>query len=281
MLWLVAQRREGLGSASWHAIGPLAPTKAPTLVRHDRRDYYLPMRLHWPTIVLIGVGLLVACAAPPISSPTPPVPKATPTPAVTAAESMTLERLAWSKQNLFDPETQTYYIPYQLWTGAYWDGNRDIILHSADTVFWVNGRDETRIKGPETWRHPLLDEEFLVYRRTKSNRDKVQLFIFIENVIGRVYDHRPTRLYDRYYDGKAVKLPAGEGWKIGIARTFSFTLWDTGRKWPVTTTIEITAIEFDNEGIMTALKYSYSVNGILDQKYIYSPGKGMVAAEAQ
>ncbi len=47
------------------------------------------------------------------------------------------------------------------------------------------------------------------------------------------------------------------------------------------TTIEITAIEFDHESVMTALKYNYSVNGILDHKYVYRPRKGMVVALEQ
>ena len=32
---------------------------------------------------------------------------------------------------------------------------------------------------------------------------------------------------------------------------------------------------------MTALKYNYSVYGILDHKYVYSPRKGMVVAREQ
>ena len=226
-----------------------------------------------------GVGDSAQQTSVPTSTPTK-VSTATPTsgPTLTPAE-----RLAWSKQNVYDPETDTYYIPYHLWTGAYWDGNKNenVILHSADTVFLVNGVSETRINGPETWRHPYLDKEFKVYRRTKSNRDKVQRFVFHENGIGRVYDHRPTRSYDWYYDGKEVKFPAGWGWKIGAPQTFSFTIWAYGKKQSWTTTIEITAIEFDHESVMTALKYNYSVNGILDHKYVYRPRKGMVVAREQ
>ena len=234
-----------------------------------------------------GVGDSAQQTSVPASTPTK-VSTATPTsgPTLTPAE-----RLAWSRQNVYDPETDTYYIPYHLWTGAYWDGNKNenVILQSADTVFLVNGVSETRINGPETWRHPYLDKEFKVYSRTKSNRDKVQLFVFHENGIGRVYDHRPTHSYDRYSDGKEVKFPAGWGWKIGVPQTFSFTTWDIGRRshddkkrsMSMTTTIEITAIEFDHESVMTALKYNYSVNGILDHKYVYSPRKGMVVAREQ
>ncbi len=225
---------------------------------------------------------LVACGGSAPSQPTVPTTQTT-RQATTAAQQTSAERLAWSKQNVYDPETDTYYIPYHLWTGAYWDGNKNenVILQSADTVYiWVNGV-ETHIKGPEIWRHPYLDKEFKVYRRTLSDRDKVQLFVFHENGIGRVYDHRPTRSYDRYYDGKEVKFPAGWGWKIGVPQTFSFTIWNNGKKTSMTTTIEITAIEFDHESVMTALKYNYSVNGILDHKYVYRPRKGMVVAREQ
>ena len=215
----------------------------------------------------------------PTSTPTN-VSTATPTSGPTLTPT---ERLAWSKQNVYDPETDTYYIPYHLWTGAYWDGNKNenVILHSADTVFLVNGVSETHVNGPETWRHPYLDKEFKVYRRAKSNRDKVQRFVFHENGIGRVYDHRPTRSDDWYYDGKEVKFPAGWGWKIRAPQTFSFTIWANGREQSWTTTIEITAIEFDHESVMTALKYNYSVNGILDHKYVYRPRIGMAVAREQ
>ena len=195
-----------------------------------------------------------------------------------------MESLAWSKQNLYDPETDTYYIPYQLWTGAYWDEvkNENVVLHAVGTVFLVNGGDETHINGPEIWRHPYFDQEVEVYRRTKTSRDKVQLFAFHENGIGCVYDHRPySRSYDRYYDGREVKFPAGWGWKVGVPQTFSFTIWENDVRKSRMTTIEINAMEFDYEGVMTGLKYDYSVNGILDHKYVYQPRKGMVVADEQ
>ena len=249
----------------------------------------VPASIPKPTLVPSAGPTMTPTVAPTPAFTVPPGPTTLPqntVPHIPRSQSgplSTAERLAWSKQNVYDPETDTYYIPYHLWTGAYWDGNKNenVILQSADTVFLVNGVSETRINGPETWRHPYLDKEFKVYRRTKSNRDKVQLFVFHENGIGRVYDHRPTRSYDRYYDGKEVKFPAGWGWKIGVPQTFSFTIWDNGKKRSMTTTIEITAIEFDHESVMTALKYNYSVNGILDHKYVYSPRKGMVVAREQ
>ena len=63
----------------------------PKFVRRCRHDYHAPMRLRWLTIVLMGVGLLTACAQPePVPTPTPtlvptltPTPKSTPTPTPT------------------------------------------------------------------------------------------------------------------------------------------------------------------------------------------------------
>ena len=37
----------------------------------------------------------------------------------------------WSKGNLFDSETKTYYIPYELWTGAPWNGVKEKKLHTV------------------------------------------------------------------------------------------------------------------------------------------------------
>ena len=31
----------------------------------------------------------------------------------------------WSINNLYDCENRSLFIPYQLWTGADWDGNKD------------------------------------------------------------------------------------------------------------------------------------------------------------
>ena len=146
--------------------GEPAPTPTPTLTMPPNPPEFA-MNTH--TLTATPTATLV------LPTPMPPTPVA-PTPAETPTFTpRPTERLAWSKQNVYDPETDTYYIPYHLWTGAYWDGNKNenVIPHSADTVYiWVNRGVETHIKGPEIWRHPYLDKEFKVYRRTLSDRDK-------------------------------------------------------------------------------------------------------------
>jgi len=201
------------------------------------------------------------------------------------------EKAAWSKDNLYDRATDSYYIPYELWTGEHWDGRKGLRLHKANHKFYVNGRDATLITGPEKWSHPILKKEFNVYKRKKLNRDKVQLFIFKPEGIGRIFDHRTTR-ENRLYDGRSVKFPAAYGWKVGEKRTFPFTYWQGGYEregttWQGgyekegTTSIKITDIKFDGDGILKFMKYEFYFKGIHDHSYIYKPNIGMAEARRQ
>ena len=58
----------------------------------------------------------------------------------------------WHIGNLYDCGTRKMFVPYQLWTGAKWDGRKDgPCMHRADNTFTVNDRSETRIWGPKKW----------------------------------------------------------------------------------------------------------------------------------
>ena len=55
----------------------------------------------------------------------------------------------WHVTNLYDCKTRKLYVPYQLWTGAKWDGRKDgPCMHEADSAFDVNGFSRTTIRGP-------------------------------------------------------------------------------------------------------------------------------------
>ncbi len=67
----------------------------------------------------------------------------------------------WNIKNLYDCENRSLFIPYQLWTGADWDGTKDAsCMHSANSHFYVNGDSSTTIQGaqemgePVEWRGP-------------------------------------------------------------------------------------------------------------------------------
>jgi hypothetical protein len=173
----------------------------------------------------------------------------------------------WHRKNLYDAAARAYYIPYQLWTGARWDGGRQPEPHDVDIRFMK----EKSIEGPIRWNHPYLKREFSVYRRL--NRGKEQLFAFYPNGIGRVYDNRERRYYDA-----DIKFPAGPGWKVGVPVDFKQRFWRDGesRDNIRTVTIEITDLRFDRDEVLEEMTYRYSVNGRLDHEYSYRPNLGMV-----
>ncbi len=173
---------------------------------------------------------------------------------------------AWD--DAYDPAAKTRFIPVELWTGAEWDGRREIKAGKADLTFGKRG--EKRITGPEPFVRPGSGEQILVYRR--ENRGKVQLFAITSNNdgIGRVYDSR----YDRDCTDE-VKFPLGL-WKQGEKRTFEVPCGQKNRR------IELTIEEIDYVvgGVPHALRYRWVVDGGTqkgtDNTYVYSPRQGNV-----
>lgn len=173
---------------------------------------------------------------------------------------------AWHISNLYDCTTRTLFIPYQLWTGASWDGVRDSdCMHRADSEFTVNGTSTTTIKGPVDWTHPKLGTQHQIWSREKVNGTKVQYFSCHENGIGRLYDNRR----ERFYKPGRCKFPAGPGWPI------------KKRRGCMDTTIEIVNLELTTNNELAALKFKWWVNGRLDHIYRYTPNYGMTDAWRQ
>ena len=122
-------------------------------------------------------------------------------------------------------------LPYQLWTGARWDGSAEgPCMHEADSRFEVNGTSSTRIRGPVAWSNPRTGERHTVWERSKDDGSKAQYFTCHETGIGRVYDSRGPR----YYESGRCKFPAGYGWQVGTRRSCR------------STAIEITRIGLDD-----------------------------------
>ena len=140
----------------------------------------------------------------------------------------------WHVNNLYDCRTRELFVPYQLWTGAKWDGRKDgPCMHKADNTFSVNDRSLTRISGPKKWRNPKTDKEEMVWVREKVQGWKEQYFTCHEKGVGRLYDSRRPR----YYRNGRCKFPAGNGWKVGVRRdcrstSIEITPCRPGRDWP-------------------------------------------------
>ncbi len=172
----------------------------------------------------------------------------------------------WNVAHLYECDAKRLFIPYQLWTGAEWDGDKDApCMHEADTIFHVNNRSTTTIKGPKEWKGRQI------WSREKVDGSKTQYFECHAKGIGRLWEIRKGRERTRGPD--RCKFPAGYGWEPGKRRQC------------FKTALEIYRIEFDGDHNLSALEFEYwykSRGGyVLDHKYRYAPNQGMVNAWPQ
>ena len=172
----------------------------------------------------------------------------------------------WNIKNLYSCEERSLFIPYQLWTGGDWDGNRDApCMHPARSLFYVNGSSSTTIRGPKRWGNPSSGEAHIVWERVKTDGSKTQRFVCHGMGIGRVYDSRGPR----YYSAGRCKFPAGYGWRMSERRHCRDT------------SIEITSVSLDDSNNLRSLTFKWWYGSTLDHIYRYKPNTGMVNAWPQ
>lgn len=173
---------------------------------------------------------------------------------------------AWHISRLYDCESRTLFIPYQLWTGAVWSGDKSTpCMHTANSRFNVNGDSWTTITGPMQWIHPKLGTKYRVWSRDKVNGTKKQLFACHEKGIGRLYDSRR----DRHYGPGRCKFPAGPGWKLFEKRAC------------IDTAIQITDLKLNDRNELLELEFKWWTGETLDHVYRYAPDYGMTYARRQ
>lgn len=182
----------------------------------------------------------------------------------------------WNVSNLYDCENRKLFIPYQLWTGSKWDGNKDApCMHAADIYFYVyvggsNKWKARSIKGPKEWKGNQI------WVRETGDGSKTQYFECHAKGIGRLWEIRDGRERTYRRNGRC-KFPAGYGWEIGKRRAC------------VHTALHIQSVEFDEGHNLSALEFTYwirvpkrkrknpSERFSLNFEYRYVPHKGMVA----
>lgn len=189
----------------------------------------------------------------------------------------------WS--NSVNRETQTRFIPTQLYVPSLWSGEQSVDLPQAGG----SDSENTKWSGPEEWEDPYTKAKKVVYdrRRYNSREGEVvqKMAIRTDKVaIGRAFDSRFS--IGGHSCDEEPKFPLGS-WKQGEVRKFDYEC-RFNRSGTVTTptftvTLTIDEIDFEYGGTPHSLRftwhlYSKTSNRVLDHKtYTFSPGKGMVS----
>jgi hypothetical protein len=180
-----------------------------------------------------------------------------------------------------DAASKTRFIPVELWTGAEWDGRKELKMSNAELRF--GERLNKDIKGPMEWKHPVTGETFVVDERINQERDgiKSQLFAMNEEKtgLGRVYDSR-TEFGVRTFSG-GLKFPLGY-WQQGETKQVVETRYEGSRVDSRIESITIKQLDFTYQGLPHCLEFEWIYKEsrrakIIDhQTYTYCPSKGMV-----
>ena len=157
----------------------------------------------------------------------------------------------WSIRNLYDCKTKSFFIPYQLWSGAKFYGNKGKLQALS-------------IIGTKKWTNPEDDIEYDIYIRDRSRKGKIQYFIANTMGIGRVYDNRD----ERYYAEARMKFPAGYSWRLNEQRSLGVT------------DIKIIDMTFSDNNL-EGITFKWWVNGSLDHIYHYEVNQGVTTSIKQ
>ena len=181
--------------------------------------------------------------------------------------------------NLYDASSDSFFIPYQLWSGAKWDGVKSVekCMHKANTTWTYFNPRNTKSKGkiisPVKYPHPSSGEVFQTFEW--KGRKGSQNYICHSKGLARIYDHRFKKaglLDSPILNGTECKFPAGFGWQIGVSQ-------DCNPEAPKQTTV--TELMFDENFNLVKMKYTYTEKEgfsakVADDYYEYEVGKGRV-----
>jgi hypothetical protein len=191
----------------------------------------------------------------------------------------TVDQSPWDSS--IDAVSQARFIPVELWTGAEWDGKKELKMSNAEMRF--GDRLNKDIKGPMEWKNPMTGATLLVFERTNQERDGVKSQLFAMNEektgLGRVYDSR-TEFGIRTFSG-GLKFPIGH-WKQGETKQVVETRYEGSRVETRIESIKITQLDFTYREMPHCLEFEWIYQEsrrqkIIDhQTYTYCPNKGMV-----
>lgn len=172
----------------------------------------------------------------------------------------------WHIANLYDCVNKELYIPYQLWSGAEWGGDKySACMHEVNrkSVLSQPAEDyasgEVIVNGPIEWTDPHTGELLQVWERIRPNINSHKYYACHSRGIGVV--HNPLKLNSRYVRG-LCRAPAGFGWKVGVKRTC------------IKTTVEIVEVVIDQNNHLENIVVDYWFRDKLKYRYIYKPRQG-------
>jgi hypothetical protein len=155
------------------------------------------------------------------------------------------------------------FIPPELYTGAAWQGERELILRPVDVTrkpLIPADHPAITFKGPMPWQDDPSLQVIRRYRESRREGAVLQYFAVNERSdgLGRVSDERRAR--SRPAMAECFKFPLG-AWKNGESRTCRDS------------TIQILEIDFVFECMPHALKFRWNDEGT----YVFAPDRGLVA----
>ena len=185
----------------------------------------------------------------------------------------------WHFNNLYDESSNSFFIPYHLWSGAEWDGNKstDNCVHKIESMWEftdAKGRQrKSKILSPRGYTSPKTGETFETYEW--KNKKGSQHLICHKKGLARVYDFRFERagiINSPVLNGTECKFPAGFGWQLGVPE-------DCNPEAPKQTTL--TKMTFNEDLNLVKIAFTYTEKPdfsarAADDYYEYVVGKGRV-----
>lgn len=177
----------------------------------------------------------------------------------------------WHITNLYNCSSRELFIPYQLWSGASWNGDKNApCSHSVDNESIVikpdnatarYGKGKTIIRGTKLWENPKTGEEIEVFERHRPHRNALSYYECHERGIGKV--HNPRKPKGQWVRG-LCQAPGGHGWIVGKRRTC------------IKTTIKIVNVTLDDEMRLQEISYTYWYRDKKRYRYTLEREKGAV-----
>lgn len=163
----------------------------------------------------------------------------------------------WHIRHLYDCQTKELFIPYQLWTGAHWDGDKTAsCMHPADNL---NYR-KRHATGPVEWKNLRTGEIEMLWHQTRPD-GVVKHFKCHDKGIGKRHDSRKPNYV--YWDYRCI-FPAGFGWELRKQRHC------------LKTTIEITHLRLTPDNLLESMTHDWWVKDKFAHQFTHRPNIGRV-----